>query len=172
MPKKTRIKLKSHSSSGSGETSKPKQELEKEQVTLPEVTVTPAPPESTFPEAAEALSVEHAQAVEETAEPKRRRRRSNVKPEAPAISEEDKKSIETIQRVAVFAIDTLVKRMPNPAPLTEMEKEMLGDSAYNVLQKYFPKISGSAPEIALAATLGIIFIGRYEKKEEEEPKIE
>lgn len=100
----------------------------------------------------------------EREEKRGRPRGSHKKKEAPEVDPELQKKSEAIARVLMMGLKIVVKRLPNPDPITPDEEEIWQEGVSPVIAKYLP--SDWAPEVQALLAAGLILAPRFvvEKK--------
>jgi hypothetical protein len=58
-------------------------------------------------------------------------------------------------------LDFVAKRMPNPIPVEDSEKELIGKAVESVTRKYAPTLAGYSEEAALLFALAVFFVPRF-----------
>lgn len=113
----------------------------------------------------ENLETEYKEEVLQEEPKKRGRPRKNKKVEEE--NTEAKEFSNNIQGFASLGLEIIIKRLPNPVPLTEIEKTNFDIACNRIVLKYFDKIEKYNEEFALLTILSIILFPRLKKNKDE-----
>lgn len=156
----------------------PRRKLE---LTPKEAQPTPTPPPEAGKESVpvpEQIQNRVAEFQERAEAERPRRRYSPRKPKQPAEpSPEETAKRERVQGLrrnyAVLGgivVDIACKRLPNPMPATDEEKELFGNALGAVIEKHSEELDAWGEEFALLFAAGVIFVPRFiVPKREPEP---